>query len=440
MFKNKLSIFLLLSFIISLTIGANCTFADSIPMNETIVNKSTTMKLKKMKVQTNEKGNAFANIHIEETNVKNSSPVTSSVQPSNIEWQHVLNYEGYDAAYSNNFQNTADGGYVIAATTGNSLIWLTKIDSNGTIEWSYAYGQGNSWSVKGVRQTSDNGYIITGKVNSDVFLVKIDANGTVEWLQLFGGDKHDEGNDVVQTIDGGYFIIGTSQSYGDGHYEALLIKTDDTGNIAWGTTLTSTTRHEFGQQALVETSTGNIIVRNHSTLLSNDRTTLLEISNTGTLSQSKIYDDLMDGSVSHMALTRDNGLVLTGRKSEYIDNKHVPKVSVAKLDSSFNKDWQKNYYVNGYDSYVDGEYVYQTNEGGFIITANISYYDESIKKTLNDIGLIKVTASGTTEWIQTYNIREYDYPFYVHQTSDSGYVFGGKTQSTDSDVFIIKLK
>lgn len=116
------------------------------------------------------------------------------------------------------------------------------------------------------------------------------------------------------------------------------------------------------------------------------------------------------------------------------------KMSIAKLDSSFNSSWKKNIFVNGYDSYQDASYVSQTNDGGYAITGTASYYDSAASKSLYDIALIKVNSSGNTEWIQTYNISDVDYPSYVYQTSDSGYVLGGKiAPSGGSDIFIFKL-
>ncbi|WP_273323479.1 hypothetical protein [Vallitalea guaymasensis] len=437
--KNKFTISLILTLIMCLVVGTNGSFAKSVienklVMNDNITDKSTVMELSRTDVKLDVKDGI--------NNLINNKAVNepASVQPSAIEWQHLLNYQGYDYNNSKLYENTSDGGFMMGATTGDSLIWLTKIDSTGNIEWSYVYGQGNSWAVNGLSQTADNGYIVTGEINEDVFLAKFSSVGNFEWIKLFGGDKSDNGNDVIQTTGGGYFIIGTSKSYGDGHYEPLLIKTDSTGNIQWGTTLTTTTRDEFGLQTMLEPSTGNIIVRTHSTELSNDQTKLLKISNTGNLIQSKIHNDIMNGIVEHMELTSDGGFIMSGRDSEYENGEYVCKMSIAKLDSSFNSSWKKNIFVNGYDSYQDASYVSQTNDGGYAITGTASYYDSAASKSFYDIALIKVNSSGNTEWIQTYNISDVDYPSYVYQTSDSGYVLGGKiAPSGGSDIFIFKL-
>ena len=84
------------------------------------------------------------------------------------------------------------------------------------------------WSVQ---QTSDGGYIITGRTESyavnwaDVYLIKTDANGNEQWNQTIGGSSLDFGVSVQQTLNGGYIIAGTTSSYSAGATDVYLIKT-----------------------------------------------------------------------------------------------------------------------------------------------------------------------------------------------------------------------
>ena len=98
------------------------------------------------------------------------------------------------------------------------------------------YGGSESDLGYSVQQTSDGGYIITGRTNSfgsgnwDIWLIKTDAQGSEEWSQTYGGDGSDQGRAVRQTSDGGYIITGSSSSFGSGNDDIWLIKTDAQGN------------------------------------------------------------------------------------------------------------------------------------------------------------------------------------------------------------------
>jgi hypothetical protein len=63
------------------------------------------------------------------------------------------------------------------------------------------------------------------------------AQPSIQWQKTFGGNKYDEPRCIIQTTDGGYIVTGkTLSTNGDisgnhGDYDLWVIKLDDLGEI-----------------------------------------------------------------------------------------------------------------------------------------------------------------------------------------------------------------
>ncbi len=162
----------------------------------------------------------------------------------NLQWAKIYGVYWDEARF---VRQTSDGGYILAGYTypssaGGLDIILIKTDANGNILWAKTYGGGNYDLASSVQQTSDGGYIIASTTNSfgaggdDILLIKTDANGNIIWAKTYGGTNSDGATSVQQTSDGGYIVAGRTQSFGAGGYDLLLIKTDANGNLIWAKT------------------------------------------------------------------------------------------------------------------------------------------------------------------------------------------------------------
>ncbi len=150
-----------------------------------------------------------------------------------IEWQKSFGGSGTDMAYS--IVQTTDGGYAVAGltgsndgnVTGNHVVgeyWVIKLTITGTIEWQKCLGGNGSDYASSIIQTSDGGYAIAGRSESDdgdvtgnhgsgdYWIVKLNNTGNLEWQKSLGDSSYDQANSIIQTIDGGYMVVGYSES------------------------------------------------------------------------------------------------------------------------------------------------------------------------------------------------------------------------------------
>lgn len=134
---------------------------------------------------------------------------------------------------------TNDKGFIIVgnkySVAGRYDVCLIKTDSLGTVLWTKFYGATMDDFGNDVEQTIDGGYIITGSTNSfgvgnsDASLIKTNSTGDTLWTRTFGGQQYDFASKVHQTSDGGYIVSGKSGNFSD-YY---LIKTDSYGDTLW---------------------------------------------------------------------------------------------------------------------------------------------------------------------------------------------------------------
>ena len=168
-------------------------------------------------------------------------------------------------------RQTDDGGYIIVGEKQspglngynyNYDVWLVKADDQGIKLWDKTFGGNGTETANSVQQTTDGGYIIIGAtipfgdIGHDLLLIKTDGNGNKQWDKIFEGDWGESvGFSVQQTTDGGYIITGKAPSL-------CLIKTDGNGNKLWENTFGNIGVVGVGHSVQQTTDGGYIITGN----------------------------------------------------------------------------------------------------------------------------------------------------------------------------------
>lgn len=150
---------------------------------------------------------------------------------------------GFDNGFDNS-KATEDGGAILvgSASFGGLGFQMTaaKIDANGNVEWHRHYGGEDFDYGGGVDFAENGGYLFSGYTRSfgsdpnesfDNLLVKVDANGDVIWSKAYGTNENEYSRGCTLADDGGYVMAGW---VGEGfECELQIIKSNATGDLQW---------------------------------------------------------------------------------------------------------------------------------------------------------------------------------------------------------------
>lgn len=175
--------------------------------------------------------NYFRDVYVKKIN---------STSGANI-WGWTYGVSGHDEG--NAIKQRSDGGYVLVGVSAylndDSDILFMLLDSDGTGELTLHIGGDEFEEAEDVIILSDGNYLLGGVTESygagglDFYLRKQDTDGDPLWSSTIGGSLDDRAQSLIEANDGGILVIGETKSFGEGDYDAWLIKTDNSGNPLW---------------------------------------------------------------------------------------------------------------------------------------------------------------------------------------------------------------
>tara|TARA_R110002072_G_scaffold108418_1_gene235266 strand:- start:201 stop:1751 length:1551 start_codon:yes stop_codon:yes gene_type:complete len=142
-------------------------------------------------------------------------------------------------------------------------------------------------------------------------------------------------------------------------------------------------------------------------------------------------------SVYAIRNTLDGGYVVAGRIQSSdgdITGFHGGiDIWVVKLNSEGDLQWQKA--LGGSNSDI-GRSIQPTSDGGVIVAGSTNSTDGDITNNIGggDIWLVKLDNTGNIEWEKTYGGTNDEWPNFIKQTTDGGFIIAGGTVSDDGDI------
>lgn len=272
-------------------------------------------------------------------------------------------------------QQTTDKGYIIGAAGYSGItvddLFLLKTDSNGVMQWQKSYEKGPNNAYGGhTRQTTDGGYIAAGFWNGEICVVKTDNAGAIVWTNFYSGAF---GHTIEQTTDGGYIITGYRDMGGVMTYDAVLVKLTGTGAVSWARTYGGNGR-EKGWGAIQAADGGYVMACSTDSLGASLHDALLvKTDGSGNVVWAKTYTGAGYDGIRGVKQTKDGGYILSGGTQTEMGT--GAGTCLIRTDATGNMLWSKQYG----DSYSGGA-VQETADGGFITNTDMA----SIVKTSGD--------------------------------------------------------
>lgn len=324
-------------------------------------------------------------------------------------------------------ERTDDGGFIYTSHWGNSR-FFSKMDSQGKKEWSKTlqpFANDFSFSLEAFHQTADGGYVLAATAIADniynryrAYLIKTDAAGNYIWskqvdsLWTAGALKID---DVIQGKNGNYFLTGmkedlddssaylmtldpygalVSRKYTGYHFtRSLLYETKDTSLLICAKYLDQPLnfilkykngieqgfyilniqgQDRFANELMEDDDGGYVIGGNTDFSLSKTDFFFHKISASGSTLFSQAILDYNNNFCSAVSRTTDGGYIMIGTKSSDsattgTNNPELSintKIVVVKLDNNRNVKWS---YVYGGNYGSQGIAVSQSPEGLLIL-------------------------------------------------------------------------
>lgn len=349
---------------------------------------------------------------------------------------------GVDVGYS--VKQTLDKQYIVGGSSstggnGNTDFYLLRVDSMGKKIWEKLLGGFGNDVARSVIQLPDSGYVLTGYSNSfgnggyDALTIRTDKAGNQLWLRSFGGEDWDFGYDVTRAADGGIVICGSTYSFGNGKLDGFVVKYDLAGNFQWQKFFGSAEDDDL--RAIITTSDNQLATVGCSRKKDvNGDCLFMKLNNSGDTLFTRYFGGPYTDYANDLVQKPDNDYVIGGAITPSLTaKKHSLMYSIK---------------VNG-DSYWDNKFFYGPKDEEWVCVTNSLYKPQFTGYIRNDLienfkqqGTIFYAAPpGYPEKVNSFGGYEDETIYGMDGTKDGGFVSVGVTSSFESvngDLFFIK--
>ena len=323
-----------------------------------------------------------------------------------MEWSHIFggddNEDGYDVIA------TSDGGFLFVGQTwsfGNGQqVYAVKTDFHGNTLWEKTYG-GGMWEVgEAVIEVKGGGFIIAGYSNSpgissgntDMYLIKIDTEGNVLWQQAYGNQvfpNHEWAYDLLQLPDEGFIVVGSRDRYSVESRNILIIKVDAKGALIWEKELrTNGDEVAFSISHSIEGELFICTMVNSTTESNKYQPRIVKIDAEGNIFWQRTFNS-NSRKYHHFsaASTQSGDLVIVGSSIQNLAVGPKDDAFMVRIDLNGNIIWTRPYGTADYDDW--GWDVFEKPNTNLVFVGST----QSFGASLFDVYLVGTNAEGLTQ-------------------------------------------
>lgn len=345
-------------------------------------------------------------------------------------WQRL--YGGTKGDYFDCIISTADTGFIAAGTTHSSDgdvavnlhetgLWLVRLDVAGNIIWERTYDIPEFIGGSFIVAVSD-GYLILGNIGvqwnnmlvGQSHVTKVDRDGNLLWAKPLAVSPGDDIVDIKAATGGGFICAGTGNVAGMNN-NGILLRLDDEANVIW--------QQWYGGiyfdrlAGVAETTDGGFIATGNTddplagTAPSAEtvNTYVVRVDASGSLLWEKQYGRPKMDIGEDIITTHDGGYLISAWKvsDDYDSNQGSFDILLTKIDAAGSKEWQK-VLASSSDEYPRA--LLQTASGDFILASDVGISDGDVNQVYGggDAWVVKLSATGSILWQQTYGGAEWD--------------------------------
>lgn len=288
---------------------------------------------------------------------------------------------------------------------------------------------------KAILLHDSTGYLILGAIDTTgghqrIYVIQINSNGDTLWTKIY--DTHLLGSLIglngALTSDSAIAIGATVQGYRGSHQDALVVKADDSGNIAWAKTMNDSagTADFSNTRVLSPSSGGQIVMACAQQNITLAKFCLAAMVTSGTVLWAKSYRNLsLPFTITNIVETQF-GYLVTGYTNP--GSSSSSQGLIVLLDAFGNVIISKTFGGVTGTTYPFSAMPVTSPSGSHAVI--VSGYTSSFGAGAYDGFAAKLDSTGNFNWFKTYGASGAEIFYSASKISENKYVFAGATNSS----------